>query len=262
MPCIEVRRLSFAYRAGPPILDDISFAMHPCETVFVVGPNGAGKSTLLLHFNGILPESPGPVDPERGVWIDGLPVERKSLPAIRQRVGLVFQDPDDQLFCPSVLEDVLFGPVHLGLPPEVARRRALDAIDLVGLSGFEDRLPSELSVGQQKRACLAGVLACGPKVLVLDEPTSHLDPRGRREWIELLVSLACPKIIATHDLELAVEMATRVIVLDGGRIRADGSPREILSDADLMDRHGLEVPKGLRAADPGPIRTSRPPDGC
>ncbi len=246
MACVDIRHLSFSYGKSSPVLVDVSFSVHPCETVVVVGPNGAGKSTLLLHLNGILPESPRATNPDHGVWIDGIKVEPGRLAEIRQRVGLVFQDPDDQLFCPTVLEDVLFGPLHLGLPADVARHRAADALRAVGLVGKEHRTPSQLSVGEQKRACLAGVLACGPKILVLDEPTSHLDPRGRREWIELLVSLAGPKIIATHDLELAVDMATRVIILDAGRIVADGSPREILSQRELMDRHGLEVPRSLR----------------
>jgi energy-coupling factor transporter ATP-binding protein EcfA2 len=247
MPCVDVRRLSFAYGLDRPVLHDISFSIHPCETLFIVGPNGAGKSTLLLHLNGILPEPLGIDDPLAGVWIDGMKVRPENLTSIRQRVGLVFQDPDDQLFCPTVMEDVLFGPLHLGLPPDAAKRRAEDALRSVGLTGLEDRSPHQLSVGQQKRAALAGVLACGPKLLVMDEPTSHLDPRGRREWMELVISLAGPKIIATHDLELAVDMATRVIVLDAGRLCADGSPRQILADAPLMDRHGLEVPRSLRS---------------
>jgi energy-coupling factor transporter ATP-binding protein EcfA2 len=246
MPCIDVRELSFSYGKANPVLVNVSFTIHPCETVVVVGPNGAGKSTLLLHLNGILPESPSTTYPDRGVWIDGIKVEPSRLAEIRQRVGLVFQNPDDQLFCPTVIEDVLFGPLHLGLPADIARQRAAESLRAVGLIGKENRTPSQLSVGEQKRACLAGVLACGPKILVLDEPTSHLDPRGRREWIELLVSLAGPKIIATHDLELAVDMATRVIILEAGRIVADGSPRELLSQHELMDRHGLEVPRSLR----------------
>ncbi|MBY0585947.1 energy-coupling factor ABC transporter ATP-binding protein [bacterium] len=246
MPCVDVRRLSFAYPSGQRVLQDISFSIHPCETLFIVGPNGAGKSTLLLHLNGVLPEIFAVDGPDVGVWVDGIKVRPDRLGDIRQRVGLIFQDPDDQLFCPTLLEDVMFGPLHLGLTRDAARSRAIDALKAVRLSGMEDRSPHQLSVGQQKRACLAGVLACGPKLLVMDEPTSHLDPRGRREWMELVISLAGPKIIATHDLELALEMATRVMVLDEGQIHADGLPRAILGDAALMERHGLEVPRSLR----------------
>lgn len=245
---VDVRELSFRYADGPKALDNVSLRVERCETLALIGPNGAGKSTLLLHLNGVLPDarkrddSSGP-----GVWIDGMPVTRANLFAIRRIVGLVFQDPDDQLFCSSLGEDVAFGPRQAGLPESEVERRTREAIAQAGLSGLEDRAPQSLSVGQRKRACLAGVLACRPKLLVLDEPTSHLDPRGRREFIDLVASLAMPKIIATHDLELALEIATRVVVLDAGRIQVDGSPRAILSETDLMVRHGLEVPPSLRA---------------
>lgn len=242
-PIVEIHRLSFAYSGSSLVLRDISLRFEAGETVAIVGPNGAGKSTLLLHLIGLLPEE---FTPDAGkVIIDGRSVERAELTEIRRRVGFVFQDPDDQLFCPTLLEDVMFGPLHLPLTPEQARVRSLAAIESVGLAGLEDRSPRELSVGQRKRACLAGVLACQPRLLVLDEPTSHLDPRGRREFIQLLAALDIGKVIATHDLDLVIEIAPRVIVLDGGRVVADGPAVEILSNGRLMDRHGLEVPHAL-----------------
>lgn len=246
-PIVDVRALSFTYPHGPKALNGLTLRVERCETVAIVGPNGAGKSTLLLHLNGLLPDptirrSEG----DRGVWIDELPVVEANLPSVRQLVGFVFQDPDDQLFCPTVLEDVSFGPSQLGLSSQEVERIALESIATVGLAGLEGRAPHQLSMGQRKRACLAGVLACRPKLLALDEPTGHLDPRGRREFIDLISELAMPKILATHDLELALEIATRVVVLDNGRIQDDGSPRAILSDSALMQRHGLEVPPSLR----------------
>lgn len=245
-PIVEIRRLNFSYPGGPLVLASLDFLMQPRETVAIVGPNGAGKSTLLLHLNGVLPESIGrDSPPDSGIWIDGERISPDCLADVRRAVGLVFQDPDDQLFCPTVWEDVLFGPRHLGLTEEEACRRGKWAIEAVGLSGLEDLAPHQLSLGQRKRACVAGVLVCEPKLLVLDEPTSHLDPRGRREFIQLLNSIECPKLIATHDLDLVLDVATRVVVLDGGRIHADGSPQEILADGSLMDTHGLEVPRTL-----------------
>ena len=245
-PIVDIRRLNFAYPGGPLVLAGLDFVMERSETVAIVGPNGAGKSTLLLHLNGVLPdEKPSDRAGENGIWIDGKRIQPDRLAEIRQQVGLVFQDPDDQLFCPTVWEDVLFGPRHLGLTEEESRRRGQWAINAVGLTGMEELAPHQLSVGQRKRACMAGVLACEPKLLVLDEPTSHLDPRGRREFIQLLNSIDCPKLIATHDLDLVLEVATRVVILEAGRTHADGTPHEILSDPALMDTHGLEVPRSL-----------------
>jgi energy-coupling factor transporter ATP-binding protein EcfA2 len=247
-PIVDVRGLSFSYPNGSKALENVSLRMERCETLALVGPNGAGKSTLLMHLNGLLPDPPlRRVDPERGVWIDQTPVIASNLTTVRRAVGLVFQDPDDQLFCPTVWEDVLFGPSQLGFPPEEAERLTRAAIETAGLSGLEDRGPHQLSVGQRKRACLAGVLATRPKLLALDEPTGHLDPRRRREFIDLLMSLATPKIIATHDLELVLEVATRIVVLDRGRVQAEGPPRAILSDGPLMERHDLEIPPSLRS---------------
>ena len=217
------------------------------ETVGLVGPNGAGKSTLLLHLNGLLPESP---NGQSSIWIDGSPVGPANLADVRRRVGLVFQDTNDQLFCPTLFEDVAFGPRQLGLSEAEVAQRVADCLAKVGLSGLEHRAPHHLSGGEKRRACLAGVLACQPSILVLDEPTSSLDPRGRRDLKELLLRIPLTKIIATHDLELVVQVCDRVIVLDRGAVVAEGPTETVLSDEPLMLEHGLERPHILRHLHP------------
>lgn len=244
-PIVELKHLNHCYPDGRQSLFDLCLTIGSGECVGVVGPNGAGKSTLLLHLNGILPEKFTPTG-ENGVWIAGEQVAPESLRLIRRKVGLLFQNPEDQLFCPTVLDDVAFGPLNLGLSPAEAKAVASHALQQVGLSGFEDRAPHRLSLGEKKRVCLAGVLACEPEILVLDEPTSNLDPRGRRRFIELIGSLSMTKIIATHDLEMVVELCQRTVILDHGRIQAHGPTTELLSDSQLMDKHGLEVPATLR----------------
>lgn len=247
-PVIEVRRLSYRYPTGLLALDDVSFCVRDGEVVAVVGPSGAGKSTLLLYLNGLLPEQipavPSPSD--AAVRVGGLPLTKSHLAEIRRLVGLVFQDPDDQLFCPTVREDVAFGPLNLGLSPAEAAARVEQSLEAVGLAGLADRSTLQLSVGERKRICLAGVLACRPAVLALDEPFSNLDPRARRMLLQILRAFPGGQLIATHDLDLALELCHRVIVLDAGRVRADGPPHEVLADAHLMERHGLEVPLRLR----------------
>lgn len=243
---IEVRELRYRYADGREALRGISFAVAEGECVGLVGPNGAGKSTLLLHLNGILPEKP-----TGAVMVFG----RMDWAALRREIGLLFQDPDDQLFCPTVWEDVAFGPQQLGLGDEAVRA----ALAQVGLTGFEERAPHHLSRGEKRRVCLAGVLACRPRILALDEPTSDLDPRGRRELRELLRSLPATKLIATHDLELVVELCPRVILLDRGKIIADGATRELLNDEALMLAHGLERPHSLQHAHPHGRAPSLPP---
>jgi energy-coupling factor transporter ATP-binding protein EcfA2 len=253
-PIIDVRNLSYRYPDGHEALAGVSFNAAQSECIGLVGPNGAGKSTLLLHLNGVLPDRPvyanrrAALDSNResGVWIAGMPVIGPNLPVIRQKVGLVFQDPDDQLFCPTVLEDVAFGPLNTGLNAADARTRALEALQAVGLEGLVDRVPNHLSVGERKRACLAGVLACRPEVFALDEPTSGLDPRGRRQFLRLIADLPGTKLIATHDLEIVLELCRRVIILDEGRLCADGSTDELLGNEGLLSRHGLEVPLSLK----------------
>lgn len=250
---IEIRNLSYRYPRGRMALNSISFAVQEGECVAVLGPNGAGKSTLLLHLNGLLPERlPSPP----AITVQGEPLTEKNLPWIRQRVGLLFQDPDDQLVSATVFEDVAFGPLQLGVSGEDLKQRVTECLESVGLAGFEDREPHRLSQGEKRRVCLAGVLACKPAVLVLDEPTSDLDPRGRREFKTLLRSLPGAKLIATHDLELAVDICSSAILLDQGTLIRSGSAVELLSDEALMLAHGLEKPHSLTHRHPhGPGRS-------
>jgi cobalt/nickel transport system ATP-binding protein len=247
MNAIEITHLKYRYRDGTEALRDLSFRVLPGECVALLGPNGSGKSTLLLHLNGLLPDkSTG----DGSVKIHGTRVVRGDLEKVRRQVGLVFQDPDDQLFCPTVAEDVAFGPQQLGLSEAEVAARVQAALARVGLTGFESRPTHHLSHGEKRRACLAGVLACEPLVLVLDEPTSDLDPRGRREFKAMLRTLPATKIIATHDLEMAVELCARSIILDRGQIVADGRTVELLSDEKLMLAHGLERPHILHHLHP------------
>jgi len=254
---VEVRDLSYRYpQNGRIALENLSFSVGEEECVAVLGPNGAGKSTLLLHFNGLLPER---FTGQPNIWIAGEPINPKDLGAVRQKVGLLFQDPDDQLISATVFEDVAFGPRQLGVETHILKALVSHCLAQVGLSGFEDRQPHRLSHGEKRRVCLAGVLACKPSVLVLDEPTSDLDPRGRREFKALLQNLPGAKIIATHDLELAVDLCSRVILLDEGRLIAQGPAVQLLSNEKLMLEHGLEKPHSLLHRHPhGPVL---PPQG-
>jgi energy-coupling factor transporter ATP-binding protein EcfA2 len=244
---IEVRDLHYRYGEGTPALRGVSFSVAEGECVGLIGPNGAGKSTLLLHLNGLLPES---WEGARSVFVGGNPVQPDTLLEVRRKVGLLFQDPNDQLFCPTVFEDVAFGPEQFGLSEAEIRKRVAQALAEAGLTGFEARAPHHLSVGEKRRVCLAGVLACDPSILVLDEPTSSLDPPGRRELKELLRQIPITKLIATHDLELVVELCSRVVVLDAGAVVAEGPTVKLLSDEDLMLRHHLERPHILRHLHP------------
>jgi cobalt/nickel transport system ATP-binding protein len=246
---LEVSGLSYVYPNGQRALQDVCFSLNRGEIVGIVGPSGAGKSTLLLHLNGLLPRrAPHAIPSSNGaaVHVAGLAASGEHLPEIRRLVGFLFQDPDDQLFCPTVREDVAFGPLNLGLPREDVERRIAESLALVRLEGYERRSTLQLSLGERKRVCLAGVLACHPLILALDEPFSNLDPRARRTLIEVLQRFDGSQLIATHDLDLVAELCTRVIVLDEGKVRADGPTAAILSDRGLMDRHGLEVPLRLQ----------------
>jgi len=238
-PAVEIRDIYYHYPDGTEALRRFSFRIAPGECVGLIGPNGAGKSTLLLHLNGILPDDS---HAQGDVLIDGEKITRHNLETIRRKVGVVFQDPDDQLFCASVEEDVAFGPQQFGLPRDQLAQVVRTALAQVGLAGFEKRSPHHLSGGEKRRVCLAGVLACQPNILVLDEPTSNLDPRGRREFKALLRQIPATKIIATHDLEMVAELCARTIVLDGGTIVADGPTAALLADEKLMLEHGLETP--------------------
>ncbi len=243
MNAIDVVNLKYKYPDGKEALCGVSFSVAEGECVGLVGPNGSGKSTLLLHLNGILPEE---LDSSANVSIHGRPVNRANADIIRREVGLLFQDPDDQLFCPTVFEDVAFGPKQFGLFDEKLRSVVSHALAQTGLEGFEQRSPHHLSIGEKRRVCLSGVLACEPKILALDEPTSNLDPRGKRNLHEILKTLTVTKVIATHDLEMVVELCSRTIVLDHGLIVAAGPTGEILGNEELMLKHGLEKPHILR----------------
>lgn len=243
---LELRRLSFRYPNGHPALDDVSFTISAGERVAVVGPSGAGKSTLLMHLNGLLPAPPVAADDDAKVYVQSLAVTKSRLRDVRRQVGFLFQDPDDQLFCPSVREDVAFGPLNLGLPREEVLTRVDRSLTAVGLPTHGPRNPSQLSTGERKRVCLAGVFACEPSILVLDEPTSNLDPRARRQLLQILRQFQGTLIIATHDLDWVLDLCHRVLVLDAGKLQTDGPAERILSNPVIMDRHGLEVPWRLK----------------
>jgi cobalt/nickel transport system ATP-binding protein len=241
---VEVRDLMYAYPDGTEALRGVSFRIEHGSAVGLVGANGAGKSTLLLHLNGYLPTTRGEV------FIGDTVVTRETAGLARRAVGLVFQDPDDQLFMPTVAEDVAFGPLNAGLPLEQVERRVTAALERVGMTHVRDRPPYRLSAGEKRAVAIATVLAMSPDILVMDEPSANLDPRARRRLIELLLSFEHTRIIATHDLEMVVEVCSRVIVLDGGRVVADGPTREILNNEELMLAHGLERPHSLRHLHP------------
>lgn len=260
---IRLQGLTYAYADGVSALRGLTVGIARGQSVALVGPNGAGKTTLLLHLNGILPQArsgwlaglahghehgeagAGPSRADTGVWIEGLKVSHKTAAEVRRRVGLLFQDPDDQLFAMTVREDVAFGPINHGMDRKSASQWAEQCLAQVGLAHVADRQPHHLSFGERKRVCLAGVLACKPTVLVMDEPTANLDPRARRQFLGLISSLAITKLIATHDLEMVLEICDRVLLLDEGQIVADGPPLELLSNKELIEKHGLEVPASL-----------------
>jgi cobalt/nickel transport system ATP-binding protein len=213
----------------------VSLEIKPGEKVALVGPNGAGKSTLMLHLNGILGGS-------SGLCVAGLPVVKDNLPAIRGAVGMVFQNPDDQLFSPTVFEDVAFGPLHMGLPEREVAERVNGALALVAMTDYKDRLSHHLSVGEKKRIAIATVLSMDPQLLVLDEPTAGLDPRARRSLIELLDEMDRTMLVSTHDMRMVDELFPRTVVMDRGAIVADGPTAEILADETFLSAHGLERP--------------------
>jgi cobalt/nickel transport system ATP-binding protein len=231
---VDVSHLSFSYPDGLPALQDVSLRIAPGEKVALVGPNGAGKSTLLLHLNGILKG-------QGEIMVCGMALSEATLGRIRAAVGLVFQDPDDQLFSPTVLEDVAYGPLYLGLPEDEVRRRVSAALQAVGMAGKEGRVSHHLSNGEKKRVAIATVLAMEPEILVLDEPTAGLDPRARRGLIRLLAELPQTMLVSTHDLRMVAELFPRTAVLDQGRMVADGSTEQLLSDAAFLAAHGLEA---------------------
>ncbi len=241
-PSLQVTELSFAYPDGRRALEGISLTVQPGERVALLGPNGAGKTTLVLHLNGVLRPAAG------SVQVGALPVIKENLREVRRRVGIVFQDPDDQLFMPTVAEDVAFGPANFGLRGAELEARVQAALAAVGMSEHAGRSPLHLSGGQRRRAALATVLSCDPEILVLDEPSSNLDPVARRELAEVLLELDRTMLMVTHDLPYALQLCPRSVVLDGGRVVADAPTRDLLTDSDLLTRHRLELPFGFSLA--------------
>lgn len=235
-PAVELQGVHYRYPDGQSALCGVSFAIQPGETVGLIGSNGAGKSTLLLHLNGVLLPSAGQV------WVQGLPVDSTHLVEVRRHVGMVFQDPDDQLFMPTVQEDVAFGPVNMGLSAAAVQDRVAQALSTVGASHLAARAPYRLSGGEKRSVALAGVLAMRPGVVVMDEPSAGLDPAARRRLIALLASLKHTQLIASHDLDLVQDLCRRVLVLREGLIEADGHPEAIFADAALLQRCHLEPP--------------------
>ena len=239
MSCsIHARGLSFSYPAGMPALAGVDLDVGHGERVAVLGPNGAGKTTLMLHLNGLLTGT-GELE------VAGIRVGAGDAHELRARVGLVFQDPDDQLFMPTVAEDVAFGPLNLGLDRAAARARVAEALAAVRMRHAADRAPHQLSMGERRRVAVATVLAMRPALLVLDEPSANLDPRARRELLEVLEQLDCTLLVVTHDLPFAAELCERAVILDGGRIVADGAVDRVLGDAPLLAAHDLELPAGF-----------------
>ncbi|MFC1912414.1 energy-coupling factor ABC transporter ATP-binding protein [Chloroflexota bacterium] len=236
---IKIENLSFCYPDGQQALSGVSLTVCQGETVALIGPNGAGKSTLFLHLNGIL-RSDG------RVAVFGEPISDTNLREVRRKVGLVFQNPDDQLFSPAVFDDVAFGSINLGYAAEEVRRSVTEALRWVGMEGYEKRSPHHLSFGEKKRIAMATVLSMSPEILVIDEPTSNLDPRSKWSLIALLKKLPMTKVIASHDLELVRALCQRVIILDRGQVVAGGPAGQILSDVRLMKNHGLAAVDEIR----------------
>jgi cobalt transport protein ATP-binding subunit len=232
---IEVANLNFSYPDGHEALRDVSLHIEPCEKVALVGPNGAGKSTLILHLNGIL-------NGQGEVYVAGLPVIKQNLGKVRARVGLVFQSPDDQLFSPTVFDDVAFGPIYQGFSPDKVQELVQEALATVGMSDYAGRVSHHLSMGEKKRIAIATVLSMKPEVLVLDEPTAGLDPRARRSLINLLHDLPITMLVSSHDMLMVRELFPRMVIMDQGRVVADGPTIELMEDEELLNNHGLERP--------------------
>ncbi|MFJ2177005.1 energy-coupling factor ABC transporter ATP-binding protein [Streptomyces sp. NPDC087851] len=246
---LEVAGLAYAYPDGHQALFGVDLRVARGERVALLGPNGAGKTTLVLHLNGILTAGAG------SVTVAGLPVGKRHLAEIRRRVGIVFQDPDDQLFMPTVREDVAFGPAAAGLRGAELAARVVTALTRVGMEAYADRPPHHLSFGQRRRVAVATVLAMEPEILVLDEPSSNLDPASRRELADILRSLDITVLMVTHDLPYALELCPRSVILSDGVIVADGPTGELLGDEELMGAHRLELPFGF---DPRSVRARTP----
>ena len=236
---VSVNHLEFAYPDGRPALRGVDLCIQPGEKVAILGPNGAGKSTLLLHLNGLLHAGSGDVTILGREVREG---DKRGLQEIRALVGVVFQDPDDQLFSPSVYDDVAFGPIYMGLPSDDVEARVSEALSQVGLEDYGDRMPFHLSGGEKKRAAIATVLSMHPQVLALDEPSAGLDPRARRGLIHLLDGLEQTILVTTHDMHMVKDIFPRSVIMDGGKVVADAPTQKILADEALLEKHGLEMP--------------------
>lgn len=237
---LEVKNLHFSYPDGHEAIKNISFIIHHGETIGIIGANGAGKSTLLMLLTGIL-------FPDAGEVIAGdVHVTKKTLPVIRKMLGMVFQNPDDQLFMTSVYDDVAFGPRNYKLDESEVEDRVMKALELVGITHLKDRAPFKLSGGEKRAAAIATVLSMQPDILIMDEPTSALDPKSRRRVMNLLKSFEHTKIITSHDLDMVFETCNRIIVINKGEIVADGITAEVLTNAELLDRCGLEMPLSIQ----------------
>jgi len=237
---VEVKNLRHVYPDGTEALRDVSFRITHGESVAIIGANGAGKSTLLLHLNGCLAPTEGVVR------VGDFPVTRATLPDIRRTVGMVFQDPDDQLFMPTVRDDVAFGPLNLGFPAGEVERRVMDALERVGAAHLAARPPYHLSGGEKRRVAIATVLSMEPSILVMDEPTSGLDPYARRQLIRLLEDFRHTKIFTSHDLDMVLDLCERTIVLHEGEVMADGPTRDIFRNDELLARCRLERPLSMQ----------------
>ena len=237
LPAIEVKGLGFVFEDGRRALDGIGFSLAAGESLGIVGPNGAGKTTLFLTLLGIY----RPREGEIRVFGTPFPTTNGARfpPQLRRRIGLVFQETDDQLFSPTVFDDVAFGPLNFGLSGDAIRDRVREALDAVDLAGYEDRTPHHLSAGEKRRLAIATVISYEPDILILDEPTSNLDPRGRRQLVALLEKMPHARLIASHDLDFVRDTCERVLLIEGGRIRADGPTDVILDDTKLLEEHGL-----------------------
>lgn len=232
---VTIKDLEYAYPDGTSALKGVSLDVFEGDSIALVGLNGAGKSTLLLHLNGILQSDRGRVE------VLGMNVAENTR-EIRSKVGMVFQDPDDQLFMPTVFDDVAFGPINMGFSEEEVKKKVRMALERVNMSGYEKRAPHHMSLGEKKRISIATVLSMDPEILILDEPTSNVDPCARRNLIELLNRLDITKIMATHDIEMVSETCDRAIVMSEGKITAEGKIEEVLTDSKLLESHGLEAP--------------------
>lgn len=238
---LTITGLGYSYPDGTQALDVINLEVAAGQRVALLGPNGAGKSTLILHLNGVIMPTQG------SITVGSTLLDATTVRDIRSRIGLVFQDPDDQLFMTTLYDDVAFGPLNAGLSQASVDERVHESLHAVGLANLASKAGQHLSFGQRKRAALATILAMRPEIMVLDEPTSNLDPRAKRQMLELLTSLETTMLVATHDMELAWQLCQRAVIVDGGRIVADGPAEEILSDSNLLSEHGLELPPSVAA---------------